>query len=78
MAAELPPYRPGINYTFTLEKGENGQERNPPWGLLYRMIRDELLVLWKTLNKLLDKGFIRASSSLVRAPVLFIKKEGGF
>ena len=30
MAAELPPYRPGIDHTFTLEKGENGQERNPP------------------------------------------------
>ena len=24
MAAELPPHRPGINYTFTLEKGKNG------------------------------------------------------
>ena len=24
MAAELPPYRPGIDYTFTLEKSENG------------------------------------------------------
>ena len=24
MAAELPPHRPGIDYTFTLEKGENG------------------------------------------------------
>ena len=24
MAAELPPHRPGINHTFTLEKGENG------------------------------------------------------
>ena len=22
--AELPPHRPGINYTFTLEKGKNG------------------------------------------------------
>ena len=42
------------------------------------MIRDELLILWKTLNKLLDKGFIRISSSLIGAPVLFIKKEGGF
>ena len=30
MAAELPPHRPGINHIFTLEKGENGQERNPP------------------------------------------------
>ena len=41
------------------------------------MIRDELLVLRKILNELLDKGFIRANSSLVRAPVLFVKKEGG-
>ena len=40
------------------------------------MTRDELLVLRKTLNELLDKGFIRASNSLVRAPVLFIKKKG--
>ena len=24
MAAELPPHRPGINYTFILKKGKNG------------------------------------------------------
>ena len=42
------------------------------------MIRNELLVLQKTLNKLLDKGFIRANNSLIRAQVLFVKKEGGF
>ena len=42
------------------------------------MTRDELLVLWETLNELLDKGFIRASNSPVGAPVLFVKKEGGF
>ena len=41
------------------------------------MTRDELLVLRKTLNELLDKGFIRASNSLTGAPVLFIKKKGG-
>ena len=28
MAAELPPYRLGIDYIFTLEKGENGLEKN--------------------------------------------------
>ena len=77
MAAELPPHRPGIDHTFTLEKGENRQERNPPWGPLYRITRDELLVLRKTLNELLDKGFIRASNSPAGAPVLFAKKEGG-
>ena len=30
IAAELPPHRPGINHIFTLEKGKNGQEKNPP------------------------------------------------
>jgi hypothetical protein len=41
------------------------------------MSRDELLVLWKTLTDLLDKGFIRVSNSLVVALVLFIKKPRG-
>ena len=30
------------------------------------------------MNELLDKGFIYTSNSLVGAPVLFAKKEGGF
>ena len=30
IAAELPPHRPSIDYTFTLEKGKNRQERNLP------------------------------------------------
>ena len=77
MVAELPPYRPGVNYIFTLEKGKNGQEKNPPWGLLYRMTRNKLLILRKTLKKLLNKEFIRINNSLVGAPVLFVKKEGG-
>ena len=42
------------------------------------MTRDKLLVLRKTLNELLDKGSIRASSSLIEAPVLFVKKKKGF
>ena len=41
------------------------------------MTCDELLVLRKTLNELLDKGFIRASNSPAETPVLFVKKEGG-
>ena len=77
MAAKLPPHRPGIDYTFILEKGKNGQKRNPPWGPLYEMIRDKLLILRKTLNELLNKGFIRANNSLIRAPVLLVKKKGG-
>ena len=44
---------------------------------MYRMSRDELLVLRKTLTKLLNKGFIRVSNSLAAAPILFIRKLGG-
>ena len=78
MAAELPLHRPGIDYTFTLKKGKNGQKRNPPWGPLYGITRNKLLVLQKTLNELLDKGFIRTSNSLAGAPVLFAKKKEAF
>ena len=77
MAAELPPHRPGINHTFTLKKGKNRQEKNPPWGPLYRITRNKLLILQKTLNELLNKGFIRANNSPAKAPVLFAKKKRG-
>lgn len=41
------------------------------------MSRDELLVLRKTLTELLNKQFIRVSSSPAIAPVLFVRKPGG-
>jgi len=41
------------------------------------MLREELIVLRKTLTELLDKNFIRASSSLASAPVLFVRKPRG-
>lgn len=41
------------------------------------MSKEEILVLRKTLTDLLDKGFIRASSSAAAAPVLFVRKPGG-
>jgi hypothetical protein len=41
------------------------------------MSRDELLVLRKTLTELLDKRFIRVSSSPAVVPVLFVRKPGG-
>jgi hypothetical protein len=44
---------------------------------LYGISRKELLVLKKTLTDLLDKGWIRASSSAAGAPVLFVKKPKG-
>jgi hypothetical protein len=41
------------------------------------MSRDELRVLKKYLEDNLTKGFIRASSSPVSSPVLFVRKPGG-
>jgi hypothetical protein len=76
-ANTLPPYRPGIDHQITLRKDETGKEMEIPWGPLYSMSQEELLVLRKTLIDYLDKGFIRVSSSPAGAPVLFVKKPGG-
>ena len=78
MSNTLPPFcGPRVDHRIKLEKDKEGQELKVPWGPLYNMSQDKLLVLRKTLNKLLDKGFIRVSSSLAAAPVLFAKKLGG-
>jgi len=78
LADILPPLRgPGIDHSIELLKKEDGTEQQAPWGPLYSMSRDELLVLRKTLTEHLDKGFIRASNSPAAAPVLFVRKPGG-
>ena len=75
---KLPPLRGcGIDHEVELVKGTDGKEPEVPWGPLYSMSRDELLVLRKTLTEHLDKGFIRVSNSPAAAPVLFVKKPGG-
>ena len=73
----LPLHQPGKDYTINLAIDKQGQEKDPAWGPLYRISRDELLVLWKIITDLLDKGWIQASSSVAGAPVLFVKKPGG-
>jgi hypothetical protein len=70
----IPPHRPGRDHAIPLEKDEQGRKRDVPWGPLYGMFRKELLILRKTLTDLLNKGWIRASSSTAEAPVLFVKK----
>jgi transposase InsO family protein len=76
-AAKLPPHRgPGVDHRIEFEL-KDGQQPQPPWGPLYGMSRGELLVLRKELTSLLEKGFIRVSSSPASAPVLFAKKPGG-
>ena len=77
-ADTLPPLRgPGIDHAIELEKDTNGKEPVVPWGPLYSLSREELLVLRKTLTDYLDKGFIRVSNSPAAAPILFAKKPGG-
>lgn len=76
-AEQLPPLRgSGTDHAIELEPVD-GKQPTVPWGPLYSMSRDELLVLRKTLTELLDKGFIRVSNSPAAAPVLFVKKPGG-
>jgi hypothetical protein len=68
------PHR-GLSIDHRIELEEPGTR--PPWGPLYNMSRDELLVLRKTLTELLDRGFIRVLNSPAAAPVLFARKPGG-
>jgi hypothetical protein len=58
----IPPYRSGRNHAILLEKNKQGREKDVPWGPLYGISREKLLVLKKTLTDLLNKGWIRASS----------------
>ncbi len=76
-AEKLPPHRPAVDHEKTLEVGADKKAPVAPWGPLYNMSHDELLVLRKTLNEHLDKGFIRVSNSPAAAPVLFVRKPGG-
>ncbi|KJZ68287.1 hypothetical protein HIM_12322 [Hirsutella minnesotensis 3608] len=72
-----PPHRDIWDHAINLERDDDGRDKRPPFGPLYEMSRDELLVLRKTLTDHLDKGWIRASSSPASAPVLFARKPGG-
>jgi hypothetical protein len=77
-ATRMPPLRgPAIDHRVDLVKDASGKEPEVPWGPLYNMSKGELLVLRKELTALMDKGWIRASSSPAAAPVLFVKKPGG-
>lgn len=78
IADKLPPLRGlDIDHKIELTKDDNGKVQEAPWGPLYNMSREELMVLRKTLTELLDKGFIRVSKSPAAAPVLFVHKPGG-
>lgn len=76
-ADKLPPSRKNVDHEIHLEKDQDGREAEPPYGPLYNMSREELLVLRRTLTELLDKNFIRTSQSPAASPVLFVRKPGG-
>ncbi|GBG68348.1 hypothetical protein CBR_g2892 [Chara braunii] len=63
------PDRP-ISHEIILEAGAV-----PPKGCIYHMSEEELTVLCAQLDDLLDKGWIRPSSSPYGAPVLFVRKK---
>ena len=68
---QLPVRR---TYDYKIELIKDKQHRISP---LYSMSQDELKVLRKYLEDNLSKGFIRASSSPVASPVIFVKKPRG-
>ena len=68
----LPKHRPRYDYVIKLIKG-----KTPIWGPLYSMSADELKVLKAYIEKMVDKGFIQASTLSAASPVLFAKKPGG-
>ncbi|KAH0602911.1 uncharacterized protein H6S33_008561, partial [Morchella sextelata] len=70
-ANEMPPRHP-YNHKIPLK-----ERKEPPFGPLYGMSREELIVLKRYIQDNLQKGFIQASSSPAGAPVLFVKKANG-
>lgn len=73
----LPPHRGSADHHIKLKKDQDGTTPELPWGPLYRMPRDQLLEVRKQIVDLMDKGWIRASSSPAAAPVLLAKKSDG-
>ncbi|GJR80598.1 putative reverse transcriptase domain-containing protein [Tanacetum coccineum] len=67
----LPPTRQ-VKFQIDLVPGAAPVARAP-----YRLAPSELQDLSTQLEELSDKGFIRPSSSLWRAPILFVKKKDG-
>jgi hypothetical protein len=76
VACEYPDDLPGmspdrdVEFTIDLQLGTTPISRRP-----YKMTPKELVELTVQLNELMDKGFIRPSSSPWGCPALFVKKN---
>jgi hypothetical protein len=67
----MPPDR-DVEFAIDLLPGTAPISKRP-----YRMSSDQLLELKKQIKELLEKGFIRPSSSPWGAPVIFVEKKDG-
>ncbi len=67
----LPPYR-SYDHKIPLIK-----DTKLPFGPIYSLSTMEMNSLKDYLNEMIEKGFIRASSSPIGSPVLFVKKKDG-
>ena len=67
----MPPDR-DVEFVIGLLSGTAPISKHP-----YRMSSDQLLELKKQIKDLLEKGFIRPSSSPWGAPVVFVEKKDG-
>ncbi|CCE34047.1 uncharacterized protein CPUR_07978 [Claviceps purpurea 20.1] len=76
-ADALPPHRGKADHHIRLKRGPDGAPPELPSAPLYNMPRDQLLEIRKQVIELMDKGWIRASSSSAAAPVLLVKKATG-
>lgn len=72
-ATILRPHGPGIYYQIPLEVDNNSEEKDVPQGSLYNVSWNELSILWKTLNELSEKKWIRQSKTICGASSLFTK-----
>ena len=70
-AETLPPHRP---YDLKINLEESAQ---PPVGPIYSLSASEQEALKEFIEESLNTGFIRPTSSLHGAPVLFVKKKDG-
>lgn len=70
-AYNLPLYKPGFDHEIRLQASKGA-----PWWLSYGMMRDESLVLRKTLTELLVKNFTRPSGFPAGLHMLFVHKPG--
>lgn len=68
---QLPPKR-DLEFEITLQS-----DQPPPVRPVIRLSTEEIKELKKQLQSMLDKGFIRPSSSPYGAPVFFVKKKDG-